>query len=188
MRSPRLVAWATALVLLSAMPAHADGFITPYIGFNFGGDSANCPRLTSCEEKRTNWGVTLGSTNGIFGLEADFGYAPQFFGKAPGVDNGVLHFMTDIVVLVPAGPLQPYAFLGLGLIRPHAKLDSSSLSVTKSAFGHDLGGGLNIFLTHSVGLHGEVRHLRTFKDIDLGLFSNDKIDFWRASAGLTFRF
>jgi hypothetical protein len=33
-----------------------------------------------------------------------------------------------------------------------------------------------------------VRHLRTFKDVTLGVFSNDKLDFWRASAGLTFRF
>jgi outer membrane protein with beta-barrel domain len=179
---------AAAFITLSVAPARADGFITPYIGFNFGGDSANCQSLTNCEEKRTNWGVTVGTTQGIFGFQADFGYAPDFFGKTPGGDNAVLHFMTDLMVLVPAGPIQPYAFIGIGVIRPHAKFDASSLAVDKNAFGHDLGGGLNVFFAHSVGVHGELRHLRTFKDFTLPGFSSDKLDFWRGSAGLTFRF
>jgi Outer membrane protein beta-barrel domain len=188
MRLFQILALATLIASLSASPARAEGFITPYIGFNFGGDSANCTAFANCEEKRTNWGVTFGSTQGIFGIEADFGYAPHFFGKTPGESNGVFHFMTDFMVLVPAGPIQPYAFIGIGLIRPHATFSVSSLSLDQNAFGHDLGGGLNLFLVHKVGLHGEVRHLRTFKDVTLGVFSQDKLDFWRASAGLTFRF
>ena len=188
MRTTCPVAIAAALVALAALPARAQGFITPYIGFNFGGDSANCQSLTNCEEKRTNWGVTFGSTRGIFGIQEDIGYAPNFFGKTPGGDNAVLHFMTDLMVLVPAGPIQPYAFIGIGVIRPHAKFDASSLVVDKNALGHDVGGGLNIFFAHSVGVHGELRHLRTFKDFTLPGFSSDKLDFWRGSAGLTFRF
>jgi len=189
MRAFRIGALTAAFVTVAAAaPARADGFITPYIGFNFGGDSANCQTLTNCEEKRTNWGVTLGTTRGIFGFEADIGYAPDFFGKTPGGDNAVLHFMSDLMVVVPAGPIQPYAFIGVGVIRPHAKLEASSLAVDKNAFGHDEGGGLNIFFAHSVGVHGELRHLRTFKDFTLPGFSSDKLDFWRGSAGLTFRF
>ncbi|PYR01872.1 MAG: hypothetical protein DMF97_06355 [Acidobacteria bacterium] len=188
MRLFQILALATLIASLSASPARAEGFITPYIGFNFGGDSANCAAFSNCQEKRTNWGVTFGSTQGIFGIEADFGYAPHFFGDIPDRPNGVFHFMTDFMVLVPAGPIQPYAFIGLGVIRPHATFGVSSLSLDQNAFGHDLGGGLNLFLVHKVGLHGELRHLRTFKDVTLGVFSNDKLDFWRASAGLTFRF
>ena len=188
MRTVSLALMTAVVTVTAAAPARADGFITPYIGFNFGGDSANCQTLTNCEEKRTNWGVTLGTTHGIFGFEADFGYAPDFFGKTPEGDNAVLHFMSDLMVVVPAGPIQPYAFIGLGVIRPHAKFDASSLAVDKNAFGHDLGGGLNIFFTHSVGVHGELRHLQTFKDFTLPGFSSDKLDFWRGSAGLTFRF
>src|SRR2546427_12845807 len=177
-----------AFVALAPAPARADGFVTPYIGFNFGGDSANCACLIACEETRTNWGVTFGTARGIFGFQEDIGYAPDFFGKTAGGDNAVLHFMTDLMVVVPAGPVQPYAFIGIGVIRPHAKLDVSSLTVDKNALGHDLGGGLNDFFAHSGGVHGEVRHLRTFKDFTLPGFSSDKLDFWRASAGLTFRF
>jgi len=188
MRSLAVGALVATLVTMTAAPARADGFITPYIGFNYGGDSSNCLGLTTCEEKRTNWGVTIGATHGIFGFEEDIGYAPDFFGKAPGSDNAVLHLMSDFMILVPAGPIQPYAFIGVGLIRPHARLDLSSLELSKNAFGYDLGAGLNIFFVHSVGLHGELRHLRTFEDFSFPGLSGDKLDFWRASAGLTFRF
>jgi opacity protein-like surface antigen len=182
-------ALAALLMALTAAPARADGFITPYLGFNFGGDSTNCTALTNCEEKRMNWGVTLGATHGIFGFQEDIGYAPDFFGKTPGASNAVLHLMSDLMILVPAGPIQPYGFIGMGVIHPHASFDVSELAaVSKYALGHDVGGGLNLFFTHGVGVHGEVRHLRTFKDFTFPGFSSDKLDFWRASAGMTFRF
>lgn len=176
------------LVTLTPITARAQGFITPYIGYNYGGDSANCASLRNCEEKQVNWGVSLGKTGGVFGVEADFGYAPHFFGKAEGADNAVLHFMSNVLLVIPAGPIQPYGLIGIGLIRPHAKLDASSLSITKNALGYDIGGGINIFLARSVGIRGDVRHIKTMKNLTLGVFSSDKLDFWRASAGLTFRF
>jgi len=76
----------------------------------------------------------------------------------------------------------------VGLIRPHASLDASNLSFDQNALGYDIGGGLNIFLAHAIGIRGDIRHLHTLQDVTLGLFSNDQLDFWRASAGLTFRF
>lgn len=189
MRAAVITFCAAIASLAAATPARADGFITPYIGFNYGGNSTNCAGLTNCDDKQTNWGVTLGSTNGIFGLAEDIGYAPDFFGKAPGTSNGVLHFMTDFMVIVPAGPVRPYAFIGIGLIRSHAKFDASALSLSQNALGNDLGAGLDLMFTHSVGVRGELRHLRTFQDLNLGIFSNnDKLDFWRAAAGLTLHF
>ena len=91
------------------------------------------------------------------------------------------------MLVVPAGPVQPYALVGLGLIRPHVE-GVTSLALDKNAFGWDIGGGLTIFLTHSVGVRGDVRHVRTLQDVTLGLFSNDQLDFWRGSAGVTLRF
>ena len=184
----RSAACAALFLALSAAPARADGFITPYIGFNFGGDSANCVSLTNCDEKRVNWGVSFGSTSGIFGIEEDIGYAPDFFGKTPGGDNAVLHFMTDLMVLIPAGPIQPYALVGLGLIRPHGKLDASALDVRQNTLGYDIGGGVNVFFVRGVGVRGDVRHLHTLQDVTLGVFRGQKLDFWRGSAGITFKF
>lgn len=184
----RIALFAALAWGLPATAARADGFITPFAGFNFGGDSANCVSATNCEEKRLNWGVSLGSTHGVFGFEEDFGYAPQFFGKTEGGDNAVLTLMSNVMVVIPAGPIQPYALAGLGLIRPHARLDSSSLDVTQNTLGYDIGGGINIFILHSVGLRGDVRHMHTLQDVTLGLFQNERLDFWRASGGITLRF
>ena len=179
----------SALVFCAAArPARADGFISPFIGFNFGGDSSNCASFTNCDEKRINWGASLGSVNGVFGFEEEIGYAPQFFGKTPGGDNAMLTLMSNLMLVVPAGPIQPYGIIGLGLMRPHVKFDATSLALDKNALGWDIGGGLNVFLGHSIGIRGDVRHLRTLKDVTLGVFGNDKVDFWRGSAGLVLRF
>jgi hypothetical protein len=53
------------------------------------------------------------------------------------------------MIVVPAGPIQPYAIVGLGLIRQHLQFDASSLTSTdNNTPGYDIGGGLNIFLAH----------------------------------------
>ena len=189
LRSFAGMTFLTVVVSLAPRPARADGFLTPFVGFNFGGDSASCVSLTACDEKRLNWGVSFGTTRGIFGIEGDIGYAPDFFGKTEGADNAVLTVMSNLMVLVPAGPIQPYALAGLGLIRPHESFDSSSLALDRNALGYTIGGGLNIFFSHGVGVRGDVRHLHTLQDITLGnLLSGEKVDFWRATAGLAFRF
>jgi hypothetical protein len=177
------------LVTLYATPARAQGYISPFLGFTYGGDvAATCASLTSCEEKRMNWGVAFGSASGILGFEEEIGYAKDFFGKTEGGDNAVLTAMSNILLVVPAGPIRPYALFGIGLIHPHIKFNSSSLEFSKNALGYDIGGGVNVFLTHGFGIRGDVRHLQTFKDLTLGLFSDQKLDFWRGSAGLVFRF
>lgn len=184
----RTILVTTVLLASMATPARADGFISPFIGFNFGGDSSNCTSITSCEEKRLNWGVSLGTVNGVFGFEEEIGYASQFFGKTPGGDNAMLTLMSNLMIVIPAGPIQPYGIIGLGLMRSHAQFNASSLSLDNNSLGWDIGGGLNIFLGRSIGVRGDVRRLKTLQDVTLGVFGNDKVEFWRASAGLVFRF
>ena len=185
----RTVALALVFTAAAARPAWADGFLSPFIGFNFGGDSgANCASFSNCEDKRLNWGVALGATSGILGFEEEIAYAKDFFGKTATGENSVLTVMSNLMLVFPAGPIQPYGLVGLGLIRPHVKFDASSLALDKNAIGYDIGGGVNIFLTHGFGLRGDVRHLHTLQDVTLGVFSGEKLDFWRGSAGLTLRF
>jgi hypothetical protein len=184
----RILAMALTLMSSSAVPARADGFISPFLGFGFSRDSAVCQSLTSCEERRNQWGVSIGTSNGDFGFEQDIAYAPDFFGRTPGADNAMLTLMSNLMVIIPAGPIQPYGIIGIGLMRPHIDFDAVSLALNKNALGYDIGGGLNIFLGHSFGIRGDLRRLRTFEDVTLGVFSTDKINFWRGSAGVTLRF
>ena len=189
MRKIRVAAAALTIVLGPAGLAHADGFITPYLGFNTGGASGQCITLTNCEDKRLNFGVSLGVTNGILGFEEDIGYAPKFFGDVGAEANGVLTAMSNLLVIVPAGPIRPYGLFGLGLIQPHFQFSTGSFELKRNALGYDVGGGINLFFTPGVGLRGDVRHIQTFKDnFRFPGFNSDRVDFWRASAGLTFKF
>jgi opacity protein-like surface antigen len=182
MRLFRSLCFTIVVLCATVRPARAEGF-------NFGGDVAStCQSLTSCDDKRLTWGVAFGTTHGIFGFEEDIAYAPSFFGKTADGDNAVLTAMTNVMLIVPAGPVRPFAVAGLGLIRPHAKFDAKSLSVDQNAFGYELGGGVDLFLLHRVGIRGDVRHVQTFDNLTLGVFNNQKLDFWRGSAGLVLRF
>jgi opacity protein-like surface antigen len=183
------VVGAAALFLAVAAPARADGLITPFLGFNFGGDSGYCQSVTNCEEKRANFGVSLATTGGLLGFEEDISFAKNFFGQAPGTDNSVFTAMSNLVVGIPIPRVQPYVLGGFGLIRPHVSL-GSSLSVEKSdtAFGYDIGGGVTVYPAAHVGLRGDIRHFHTLEDVNVLIFTSQKLDFWRASAGLAFRF
>jgi hypothetical protein len=191
-RLPGLAAAALVLVALTSPPARADGYIVPFVGFNFGGDSsANCAHLTDCKEKRLNLGVSLASVGPVFGLEEDISYAKNFFGETPGVDNSVFSAMSNLLVGVGVGPVRPYVVGGLGLIRPHvSSLTGSltSLGTGKNAFGYDLGGGVAAIFGRHLGVRGDVRQFRTMENVNLLLFTGQKLKFWRASAGLVLAF
>lgn len=192
MRSFRLVGLALVLLVAASAPARADGFIVPFLGFNFGGDSAStCPALTNCEEKRANFGVALGSMGTIFGFEEDISYAKNFFGETPTGENSVLTLMSNVIIGVGAGPVRPYFVGGVGLIRPHVSSLSGSITTfdaDKNAFGYDIGGGITGLFSRHVGIRGDLRHFKTMQDIDLFIFSDQKLNFWRASLGLALNF
>src|SRR2546430_5789504 len=132
MRLVRCFAFGVALLALSPVVACADGFLTPFLGYNFGGDSANCQSLTNCDEKHTNFGVSIGSASGILGFEEDIAYAKDFFAAVPGTENNVFSAMSNLLVGVFAGPVQPYGLIGVGLIRSHVSLNPTNVATSDS--------------------------------------------------------
>jgi hypothetical protein len=181
------------LLALTSAPARADSLIVPFVGYNFGGDSgSSCASLPDCKDKRTNVGVSFASMGPVFGLEEDISYAKNFFGDTPGAANSVFSLMTNLLIGVGVGPVRPYVLGGVGLIRPHVSSLTGSLTglgaTGKNAFGYDLGGGvIGMFGSH-VGIRGDLRHFHTFQDLNLVIFKGQKLDFWRASAGLALAF
>lgn len=181
---------ALLMPVLAPGAAYAQGFVSPLIGYDFGGDSG-CPEITACEDKNLNVGVSVGSLGNVLGSELEFAYARDFFGDIPGVSSSVLTLMGNVMLAPQFGVAQPYALIGLGLIKTHVEFSVPSvLERDNNHFGWDVGGGLIIFLGRQIGVRGDIRYFHAFQDLELfGIGLGDtKLDFGRAAAGLVFRF
>jgi opacity protein-like surface antigen len=181
------IVFCVVAMTIAARPAFAQRAVTPYVGYNYGGDSSNCASLRDCEEKHTNFGVSIG-TAGATGGELDIAYAKNFFGASPDGHNSVLTLMGNLLLGVPIGPVHPFVLGGIGLIRPHATINAADLIKSKNALGYDLGIGVTLSLGRRLGLRGDIRRFNTFEDIKLGLFAGGKLSFSRASVGLTLKY
>jgi Outer membrane protein beta-barrel domain len=175
------------LTVFDANPARAEAFVTPFVGFSFGAQAPSCGNPVTCDQ-RTNIGISAGTSHGIFGFEEDVSYIREFFGKQPGAQNAVLTVASNMLFKLPAGPIEPYGLVGLAFIRPHATLDVVGMQMQRNSLGWDVGGGLTVRLQHHVGLRSDLRLIRTFKDMNLGVFNSEQLEYWRGSVGLSFRF
>ena len=182
---------AIALCTWMAVPsiASAQGYISPMIGYDFGGDSG-CPQITNCEDRNLNWGVSVGSLGSILGSELELAYAKNFFGDIPGVSSSVLTLMGNGMVAPRFGPVQPYWLIGLGLMKTHVDFSATTIENSENHFAWDTAGGVMVFFGRNFGIRGEIRHYHAFQDFALlGLaIGNTKLDYGRAAAGVVFRF
>ena len=55
-----LLSLLVAAAVLVPLPAAAQGFVNPFLGWNFGGD-ATCLQIAGCEENTKGWGVAFGA-------------------------------------------------------------------------------------------------------------------------------
>jgi opacity protein-like surface antigen len=198
----RLKRMFVALVIVAgatlAVPpqARADWFFTPYIGANLsrGGDTLGF----DTSNRTVNFGGSLGFMGaGIFGFEVDFGYSPNFFDtdEVTNIGGNVTSLMGNVIIGIPiggqtGGGVRPYVSGGAGLLRSRLDDVEDFFDVSQNSFGVNAGGGVMLFFTDNVGLRGDLRYFRSLEkddenaiDLSLGSF-----DFWRASAGVTFRF
>jgi outer membrane protein with beta-barrel domain len=203
----------TATVVLAASTvaprsASADWVLTPFVGWNFGGsaDVSGNGGLSTVNRfaHKVDYGVSAAYMGkGIVGAEVDFGYSPSFYtnttssGFQFSSNNNVTTLTGNVIIGVPIGSkyaasVRPYAVAGLGLLRSHVGDAAGLFNVSsKNDFGFDLGGGVMGFVSKNVGLRGDVRYFRGFKgapsDSATGLALGN-FQFWRASAGVTFKF
>jgi opacity protein-like surface antigen len=189
---PRQVLSIAILALLvpaiAPRPAHAQGFVSPLIGYNFGGDSG-CPEISDCDDKRVNVGVSIGSFGALLGGEIELAYANDFFGDIPGVSSSVLTLMGNVMVAPALGFVRPYGLIGIGLIKSNVEFPDLFES-DNNQFGWDIGGGLIVLFTEHVGVRGDIRYFHAFEDIEvLGIsLGETKLDFGRAAGALVFSF
>ena len=181
---------ALLLVIVVPAAASAQGFISPFIGYDFGGDSG-CLELTDCEDKNGNYGVSFGAMGRVVGFEAEIGYAKDFFGESPDTSSSVLTFMANLMIGPKIGPVRPYVVGGLGMVKTHAELTVTDLLEDDNTdFGWDFGGGLMVMFGENVGVRGDIRRFSTFDlpeilGLDLG---EGSLSFNRVAAALVLAF
>lgn len=202
-KSPLLAAVAV-VSMLTAAEARAEGFVVPFIGINFGGDTGRSFDVDFDTEEieedinRAAFGAVVGYMGGgIFGAELDVAYTRNFFGSGPSVEgNSLLTVMPAFIVGIPiggqsGGGFRPYGFAGAGIIR--RDLDIQNFEVFDDTdMAYTFGGGVMVFFSDLVGIRAEYRYLRNFEvdtitfngvDVDRGTFN-----YSRASFGVIFRF
>ena len=178
----------TALIAGAASDAAAQGFVSPLIGYDYGGDSG-CRTRTECEDKSLNFGIAFGKL-GVIGFEQEIAYARDFFGDVPGESSGVLTVMSNLLVAPTIGFVTPYGLFGIGLMKAHADFQPTTLlSLSNNSAAWDIGAGVIVW-AGPVGVRGDIRHFHSFRSITLpGLSLEDaKLDYSRASGALVFRF
>jgi opacity protein-like surface antigen len=181
---------AVLSVVGGARPASAQGFISPFFGYNFSGD-AGCPAITNCEDKHANYGVAVGALGGLVGFEAELAYTNDFLGKSPNGSTKVFTLMGNFMLAPKLGPIQPYGLGGVGLIR--TSIETPGQNEDDNQFGWDAGGGLIAFFNAHVGVRGDVRYFHSFQFLDRSRLPNlpipdTKLDFGRFSIAAVFKF
>jgi opacity protein-like surface antigen len=191
----RIVVLGLVLGVMTPGVAHADGWIIPFWGVNFGGNSGQ-ELANGIDAKRFDWGASLGFMGaGVLGIEADFARSPDFYGRTDVGGSSVFTATGNLLVGIPIGGqkgvgFRPYGLAGLGVIRSKVDAFGDVLSIDNSEAAWDFGGGAMFFFGSHFGLRGEVRYFRTFKAINLleGIDRTGPLDFTRGSVGLILRF
>jgi outer membrane protein with beta-barrel domain len=184
------------LAVLAPDSARADGLIIPHVGINFGGDSGS-ELGDAFDAKRFNWGVSfLWMGGGVFGVEGDLNYSPDFFGKTDLGGSSVFSGMGNLVLGIPFGGQQgfgvrPYGLIGAGVIHATGDAFDNVGSFGENKVAWDVGGGVLVFFTTHVGIRGDLRYVRTFEAadfLDIGGGEGGNLDFTRGSLGFILRF
>lgn len=176
-----------------AIPTSANGdvLLTPFAGVSFTEDV-----------RKANYGASV-AFGSLIGLELDVSQTRLgSFEDIPlvDVDAHATTVMANLMVRFPAGPVQPYASAGIGVIKVSADLDvpvfGEVFEVSAQNLGTNVGGGIYLMPSRNIGIRGDFRYFRTFGDLDWDDFDDidfddlpiPAIDFWRATVGVTIRF
>jgi opacity protein-like surface antigen len=181
-----LFALTFGLVSVAAQPASAQVFLSPLIGYNFGGGSG-CPTITGCKDKNLNVGLTIGNYGTLFGIEEEFAYAKDFYGDVAEYESSVATLMTNLLLSPDIGAIKPYALVGIGLIKSNAEFGafSSFTSQDLNTVAWNLGGGIVAAFSDRFGVRGDVRFFKAKKDFTLfGIqATGNKLEFARVGVG-----
>lgn len=192
--------WAASAALLAlsaaAAPARADWHLAPFAGVKFGGATTLVLNNAAGDTKLVYGATVTWVGHGIFGLEGDVGLVSHYFeGDASSLvrSSQVTTVMGNLVVTAPLGwtreSLRPYVSGGAGLVRATMDDASNVFSFRRSLGGYNLGGGVVGFVTPFTGVKWDVRYFRAWGPRgEATTFGSARLNFWRATMGIVFRY
>jgi opacity protein-like surface antigen len=188
-------------VLAAPAPARADGFVSPNVGVNFGGQAGGTLRSAASgaanDGSKINWGVAAGWMGaGVIGFEEDFAHSPDFFGSGGNINNSrVITLMSNVIVGVPiggqkGGGIRPYGAVGVGWINQNLTTINGVGNFSENDFGWDVGVGVMGYFADHIGLRFDYRYFRNFQETATNVIGLQvgHFNFNRASVGVLFRF
>ena len=193
-----LIAFALATFAWSS-EARADWLFTPFIGSSFGTETSYLILEPGANNSQLIFGGSASLlSHGIFGVEADFGYAPRFFERDNRSGNisgsNVTTLTGNIIAAVPLSvsreSLRPYVIGGVGMIHAAAEVTAFDFLTFDDTFaGFNAGGGAIGLITPRTGVRFEIRHFQSLKDAPNPLTGEGsaRLSFWRATVGVVIR-
>jgi opacity protein-like surface antigen len=183
-----------ALAISTPRAASADILLTPFAGVSFLAD----------DHKKLVYGAGI-ALGGLIGIEAEVARTTlseqELLGSVVDFETSLTTGMVNLMVKVPVGPVQPYVTGGLGVVRLSGEVRvpfvGSLVSLSGREFAMNVGGGLYLFPSDSIGFRGDVRYFRTVGDLTLSDLTDfagldnlpiPELDFWRVTGGVTLRF
>jgi hypothetical protein len=124
-------------------------------------------------------------------------FGPDFFGQRTVddvfqyADSSLLTITGNAKLQLTSGRIRPYVVGGGGIFRSHLADADGFLDASPSQLGIDAGGGIAMTMTRRLNLQIDARYFRSVQkagpadDSGLGI---ETLTFWRALAGLGYRF
>src|SRR6187455_1468112 len=172
MLSTRAIGTVLVAILLAPVPARADTLLIPFFGVNFGGDAGK-EFSEAFDTSQYNWGASISFMGGgVFGVEADFGFSPDFYGKTDVGGSNVLTATGNLLIGIPFGGqhgfgVRPYGVVGTGLLRSKSDFGTDVAEIDENDLTWSAGGGVLLFFGSNAGLRFDVRYFRTFDDLEI---------------------
>ncbi len=191
------------LVCALAAPgrAAADWLVTPFVGTKIAGETTftltnSLNGQNGAGEKKPTLGGSAGWLgNGIFGVEAEFGLTPDFFGRGTQqlvTSSSVSTLTGNVMFAVPRSytgdSLRPYTVAGVGLMHVGIQ-DLIALSrVNANLLALTFGGGAIGPVTPRASLRFELRYFRNLTGQSDAPVGGTRLSFWRASVGIAIKY
>lgn len=185
-----------ALAILVCLPsgAYAQWTLRPFAGVNFGAEHGFVDLDDAAGRVQPTLGGAVGwESAGALGLEVELATAPRFLkGDSGLIESGRVDtfFANASWRFGPAAArFRPFVAGGIGAACVTLNDVLDAFTSTSNLIAANAGGGVTVAAASRLRLVGDVRYIRSqYSDTGRSGFDEVYVAWWRASAGVLFRF